>query len=150
MKTRRKKTARKPKGRKTPAARRRTGTHARGGRTRTTTRGSTGVAEIALAYCVRRSPGAMEKLATLLGCTPGAIETLWRTIEGDLGTTTPSAKVAKQLDRVRETFGMTNRGKVEVANPYPRTESFGSLGCNSGCDQDTETGREFAGTYSLS
>jgi hypothetical protein len=67
------------------------------------------IAEVALAYLLKRSPEFMERLAKMLGRTPGAVEQLWSWCEG---AEVPTPELKEQLERVKEFLGPDLRSSL--------------------------------------
>jgi hypothetical protein len=87
--------------------------------------------EVALAYLVKKSPQAMEKLAKLLGRTPGAVDQLWSWWEG---AEVPSSALQKQMGQVKELFGCDLHSSVAFASPVASPAPFASV---SSCCQSS-------------
>ena len=66
-------------------------------------------AEVALAYLLKRSPEFMERLAKMLGRTPGAVEQLWSWCEG---AEAPTPALKEQLEQVKEFLGPDLRSSL--------------------------------------
>ncbi len=156
LKTNRKKRFKKATTAKKHSARRGSKSGSRASTTRGSVKGSGAaaatMAEVALFYGVRRTPEALENLAKLLGRRPGAIESIWRAIDGDFGSSPPGAKLRKQIANVRENFGTMNHGRLELRAPVAPvqvTETTYSTGCSTNCDTDTTGEREYTGSFSF-
>ena len=87
------------------------------------------IAEVALAYLLKRSPEFMEMLAKMLARTPGAVEQLWSWCEG---AEAPTPELKGQLERVKEFLGQDLRSSLAF-HSSPMKSSVTSAPFDASC-----------------